>query len=275
MCFSTTLRVEACYFCGVLQPFPNHSHDYYVIGCLEDGMRHMVCQNSEYRLRPGDLLIFTPGDNHACTTEHGKALTYRSFHVGTPILQELSGRHDAIPRFVSPVIDDPRLFTRFVQMHERVMRGDHGASLAAEFKAILQSCLRRHGAKTPLGMLRPTPAVEKACTWMRSHYAEPVTLDALSALTGMNRSALVRAFVRCTGITPYRYVETLRIGRARTLLEGGMEPAMVALETGFADQSHFGRFFKQRLGLTPKQYQSVFDPVTTENMEEKQPGVFP
>jgi len=30
------------------------------------------------------------------------------------------------------------------------------------------------------------------------------------------------------------------------------------MQTGFVDQSHFTNFFKEFIGLTPKQYQTIF-----------------
>lgn len=38
-----------------------------------------------------------------------------------------------------------------------------------------------------------------------------------------------------------------------------MEPIDAAAETGFSDQSHFTNAFKARIGLTPKQYQRIFE----------------
>ena len=46
--------------------------------------------------------------------------------------------------------------------------------------------------------------------------------------------------------------------RAKGLLEQGVRPVDVALRTGFSDQSHFTNFFKNLIGLTPRQYQSCF-----------------
>jgi AraC-like DNA-binding protein len=60
------------------------------------------------------------------------------------------------------------------------------------------------------------------------------------------------------GITPYRYLETVRISQAKHLLENGVEPIETAHQTGFSDQSHFSNFFKEFIGITPKQYQKIF-----------------
>ena len=49
-----------------MQPFPNHFHEHYVIGFVEDGQRVLSCRNKEYRIECGNVLLFNPGDNHAC-----------------------------------------------------------------------------------------------------------------------------------------------------------------------------------------------------------------
>lgn len=68
-------------------------------------------------------------------------------------------------------------------------------------------------------------------------------------------AALRRAFLRAKGVTPYRYLQAIRIGRAKALLEQGVSPADAALESGFADQSHFSTFFQRYIGLSPAAYQ--------------------
>jgi len=41
-------------------------------------------------------------------------------------------------------------------------------------------------------------------------------------------------------------------------LEKGVNPLDAAMQTGFVDQSHFTKFFKKLIGLTPKQYGNIF-----------------
>ncbi|HBD64705.1 MAG TPA: AraC family transcriptional regulator, partial [Clostridiales bacterium] len=46
--------------------------------------------------------------------------------------------------------------------------------------------------------------------------------------------------------------------KAKKMMEQGVLPIDVALQTGFTDQSHFSNFFKKFIGLTPKQYMNIF-----------------
>ena len=65
------LRIEAYRFEGIVQPFPNHFHEHYVIGFVESGERCLSCRNREYIIGPGDILLFNPGDSHACVQSGG------------------------------------------------------------------------------------------------------------------------------------------------------------------------------------------------------------
>jgi AraC family transcriptional regulator len=62
-----------------------------------------------------------------------------------------------------------------------------------------------------------------------------------------------RAFAVTVGMTPFRYVMTRRLARARELLERTDLPALdVALEVGFKTPSHFTSRFRREFGVTPR-----------------------
>ena len=72
------------------------------------------------------------------------------------------------------------------------------------------------------------------------------------------RSTLLRAFTSAKGVTPYRYLENIRVSRAKELLEQGVPPVEAALRTGFSDQSHFTNYFDRFIGLSPGIYRDIF-----------------
>jgi AraC-like DNA-binding protein len=69
----------------------------------------------------------------------------------------------------------------------------------------------------------------------------PPRLGDLALATGMSSFALLRAFRDETGLPPHAYLNQPRVRRARRLLDGGLAPALVAAEAGFADQAHLTR----------------------------------
>ena len=57
---------------GIVQKFPNHFHEFYVLGFIEGGKRHLWCRGEEYDVSTGDLILFNPRDNHYCAPINGE-----------------------------------------------------------------------------------------------------------------------------------------------------------------------------------------------------------
>ena len=99
--------------------------------------------------------------------------------------------------------------------------------------------------------------IERACAYMEEHYTELICLEQICRQAGLSKSTLLRAFTAEKGITPYCYLENIRIGKARKLLEQGVTPVEAALRTGFSDQSHFTNYFTRFIGLSPGVYREI------------------
>ena len=79
-----------------------------------------------------------------------------------------------------------------------------------------------------------------------------LTIESLAREAGLSAAHFARAFRETTGRPPHRYLLSLRLARARRLLDApGAVLSDVALRAGFADQPHFTRLFKREFGVTP------------------------
>lgn len=96
--YDEDLGIEAYRFEGFVRPFPRHFHEYYVIGYVESGRRILSCKNAEYNIRPGHILVFNPGDSHACVQSDGGTLDYRGFNIPEKVMsglaEETNGRQE-------------------------------------------------------------------------------------------------------------------------------------------------------------------------------------
>lgn len=91
-------------------------------------------------------------------------------------------------------------------------------------------------------------------TYINDTLSENASREELSAHVGLSPFYLTRLFTRHVGLPPHAFRKQRRIDKARQLLRKRMSIAWVALETGFADQSHLTRHLKQVVGVTPGQY---------------------
>lgn len=86
-------------------------------------------------------------------------------------------------------------------------------------------------------------------------FHQPLSLAQLAATYGHNELRFLRDFTRAIGLTPHAYLIEVRLQAARQLIENtDLSLASIALDVGFAHQSHMGSAFRQHLGITPSEY---------------------
>ncbi|RDS84246.1 helix-turn-helix domain-containing protein [Dyella psychrodurans] len=115
---------------------------------------------------------------------------------------------------------------------------------------------------------------------MASHVQEGVSVAHLAQACHISPSGLVRGFKRNTGLTPYQWFLSLRINLAMDLMEDDARSlADVALQSGFADQSHFSRVFKEKVGISPGAWRSrsarLFAAETTDTPSDREDQAAP
>lgn len=260
--YDDDLKLEAYRFRGLKQKFPAHFHDYYVIGLIENGRRTLTVNNRELTIGPGAILLFNPNDSHACIQHDHKELSYRNLNIKSEIMQgimyDIDGK-TSLPHFAEPVLYHEGYAAELLELHMLIM-GNAPAMQKEEKLFLFMEQLLRHAAAYALPAQAAPDAIDAVCRYVEANFTAKIRLDELAAMCGLNKYTFLRNFTKAKGITPYRYLETVRIGKAKELLQQGLSPAATAQATGFADQSHFSVFFKDLIGLTPGQYQAVFRP---------------
>lgn len=263
VCYDADLMIETYRFQGIMQKFPNHFHDYYVIGFIEAGQRYLQCKNREYIINPGDITIFNPRDVHSCEQIDGKTLDYRCINVRPEIMKktalEITGR-EFLPVFSQTVLYHSELTASLQELHRMISEEETDFVKEELYLFLIGQLLHEYMENTTDPFTQELSSQFKpVCDYMEENYARTITLDELSKLAIMSKYHFLRSFTRQKGISPYSYLETVRIGNAKKLLEAGVPPVETALRTGFHDQSHFTNFFKKFIGLTPWQYMKIFE----------------
>ena len=84
-------------------------------------------------------------------------------------------------------------------------------------------------------------------------------VEVLAELSGYSPSRLYSIMSEEYGTTPYKYIEQTRLSVAENMLKySDRSISEIALETGFANQSHFTRRFKAALKITPLEYRKKY-----------------
>ena len=259
--YDDDLRMEAYRFEGIVQPFPSHFHEHYVIGFVEKGERVLSCKDREYDIEEGSILLFNPGDSHACVQSDGGTFDYRGFNISEETMldlaEEVTGKRE-LPGFSENVIYDEEAVCYLRPLHEMVMQGVGGFGKEEALLFLISLLIQNYGQPFKSCIPECRREIEKACEYMEQRFSEHIYLDQICHHTGLSKSTLLRAFTKAKGVTPYRYLETIRINEAKKLLAAGVPPVEAAIKTGFSDQSHFTNYFNQFIGLAPGIYREIF-----------------
>jgi AraC family transcriptional regulator len=98
--------------------------------------------------------------------------------------------------------------------------------------------------------------LKRVIDYIKANLTQDLSILDLATLTGMSESHFSRSFKKSVGISPYQYLVQQRVERAKQLLEHqSMAISTIALNCGFANQTHLTKVFRQMIGVTPKAYQ--------------------
>lgn len=261
VCYDDELHLEAYYFEGIVQPFPNHFHDYYVIGFIENGTRCLSCKNQEYTISRGNILLFNPNDNHGCAQSDEGTFDYRGINIPKETMlslaEEVTGKK-YLPRFTENVVFDNELNGYLHLLHRMIMGGSKEFEKDELLLFLISTLIGQYGQPFEKSIPECREEIEKVCEFIEQHFTEHISLEDLVKYSGLSKSTLLRAFTKSKGVTPYRYLQAIRINKAKELLEQDIPPIEAAMQTGFSDQSHFTNFFNMFIGLSPAAYRHIF-----------------
>lgn len=246
---------------NITHALPRHMHGALCLVIVDHGARECRYKGSRYVVTPGQVQVVRPGDVHTCSSAGGR-YSYRAICLTMGAVAACAAA--AFPKLTaevpccSPVVDDGELYRLLAAAHEALAGA--GGTMARE-TALHKVFLRLAGYADPsAASLRSggeNQAVKLIQQYLAEHYADDVSISDLALVTGFSPYHLIHVFTAALGLSPHAYLNQVRISRAKQLLAAGGGLAEAALAVGFADQSHFQRWFKKIVGVTPGQYAAM------------------
>lgn len=240
--------------------FDPHVHESYAIAVLEEGAERYRYRGAEHLAAAGSFALLNPDEVHTGSRASEQGWRYRLFYPRRQqfqaLLAELELPHGHAPMFQGSVYQDADLVAALIRLH-RLLESPDAAVLQRQTlwrEVMLQLLLRHARVAEPRDAGREPRAVAQAKELLGASLAEPPSLEQLAAAVGLSPFHFARVFRRATGLPPHAWLRQRRLEQARALLRAGCAPLEVAMNLGFADQSHLGRQFKQSYGVGPGEY---------------------
>ncbi len=261
--FDEKLKIEVLTLEGMIENLPPHFHDYYELGYIESGSRRVLCQGKEYIVGKNDLLLFNPNDNHTCLELEKEVLNFRCFHITTKRMEELALEcigYALCPYFEPQIVYKSDLIPQIKELIDLINNGSYCDLQKEELLyMIIGDLIEDYSQQLECEQMEISDSVERACEYIERHYATNISLCDLSSFTGFSKYHFIRMFTREKGISPYRYIESIKMTEAKKLLKAGEDLLDITYQLGFSSQSHFTNFFKKYARVTPKQYSKQYN----------------
>ena len=112
--------------------------------------------------------------------------------------------------------------------------------------------LLRQGSHSLTG-LNADGRIDQLISWLEDHFADEICWDTLADQHALSLRTLHRQLKQRTGLTPQRYLNRLRLMKARHLLRHSDESITnIAYQCGFGDSNHFSTLFKREFTWSPR-----------------------
>ena len=103
----------------------------------------------------------------------------------------------------------------------------------------------------------PDNLVNKAIGLMKSKYMMSISIKQIASELNMSEANFCQYFKKITGINPKEYLTNIRLEKAKNII-AHESVTETAFDLGYENVSHFITLFKNKYGMTPKQYKKIY-----------------
>lgn len=252
-----------------------HCHDFIEIVIILKGKGHFLINGTDIPITEGNVLLLNPGTYHKSIPLPSHTLTecYLAFtdveFINTPknffplfhgqkILGKLPEKaKKEIFQLCSAMNQESQsrntgryfmLKAYLIQVLCLLLRFDQQEELSDEHH------MKGYEFKSP----NKTYVVQQIMKYMESHYREKISLDQIAENMYLSPFYISKLFKSETGDTPINYLISLRMEKAKELLDRNpsLSIQQAAAQVGYEDAYHFSKLFKKYFGLSPMYYKA-------------------
>ena len=235
---------------------PGHAvrstRNFYLIHCIFSGKGVFEREGISYSLEKNSLFLIRPGETTFYCADRESPWEYAWIGFEGRLCPELleatvfSGNRCTVymPQALR-IFDEIRRTPDLRPSTELLL-----CSFVFQLMALLQK-------DPPAALSRPEEYAVRTADFIRANYTNPVSIEGIAQILGIDRRYLCRIFSQKYGCPPKDYLIRVRLQRAAELLsDTDCSVREAARAAGYEDMYTFSKIFKKKYGLSPMQYKA-------------------
>ena len=217
--------------------YKKHFHDTYSISLITSGECKIEIENSIYLFKEGDIRVINPYEIHQIFKSSWEHINFifSSYCLHTILKDNFTYK-----------------FNNFINdntLAKKLLNADTNDTFKI-VKYMVQNHLKDKIKSKNFSL--DEDKLQKAITYIyQNANRQDISLDEIASYVGISKYHFIREFKKRFNITPYRYIQNIKINNAKKMMRYHLPLSHIALECGFVDQSHLINSYKKFYGHTP------------------------
>ena len=247
-----------------------HNHSYYQIIAARKGNGVMLIGDERFEFSEQSIFLIHPHVPHAVLRNHPE---------DQPQLMDIkftiADSHLASAVAALPARLDDRAYAKFQYYFDRILK-ESGENQPYAYERIcmffglaLTSILRSGQDKGQEKLSNPPEEVDigqmggvdlkRVVDYIQANYASPISLEELAKVAIVSKSTLINAFKLAYDTTPIKFINRVRLDKAKALLlNTDSSISEISEMVGFQSLHYFSRYFKSHEDLSPIEYRQRY-----------------
>ena len=237
-----------------------HGHNHFLLTLITEGSGVQILNGRHISFQPNDLFWLSPADFHENILSDGMGFSYYGLKFSYELLDSRLAEFCAmasLPLHLRLTEEAAaRIRNIFAQLVEECEKGREQIANRAYLQALVEQLiiliLRNAGKENAV---RSETLINRALGYLYTHFSEDITVADAAAYVGYTPNYFNTCFSQQMGMPFGEYLRQMRLNYAENMLRSGItQVTEVAYESGFGSLSYFSRCFREKYGVSPKEY---------------------
>ena len=235
-----------------------HSHSFIETVYVTEGEGKHCINGEEEKIKKGDFLIIQPGFEHYYVPKYSNS----NFHIENFIFnKELFPFLNNYPCLIVRHVGDDAAIIKLIEVMEEECGNEaknNDEIIKHLMNALLLWIIQKYSNESGKIVNYSENLCSEICEYIKNNFSEDLTLDKIAGKFYCSKNTVVSMFRKNYDTTVYHFILKVRIEKAcEFLLKSDLSNREIAEKVGFQDFRNFYRYFKNVVGLTPKEYKET------------------